>query len=224
MTVAQATPFRVMDCAMTILSLGRSAQNLREMREHIATVPVQSIAHHFHDSLLRPTFDYPEHRNDFARWAERQLHDSPLAERLGVLDPLDYPDLEAVRQAMLDAIEDRLSEVAVVPQAARGREFFFLRSQVVTLRTGEEAATPEALAAMIPRLSTGSIFFHFIEARRRPPIGRDDFSAWIETWGPAYSSWCAALDAVDYYLWSLTELRERIAACLETVAGTGGGR
>jgi hypothetical protein len=214
--------FRVIDCAMTILSLGRSAQNLRELREHVATVPVQSIAHHFHDSLLRPSFDHPQYRNDFARWADRQLHDSLLAERLGILDPLDHPDMEAVRQAMLDVIEDRLAEAPVVPQAERGKEFYFLRSQFVILDTGKAAETPEQLAAMIPGLSTGSVFYHFIEARRRPPLGTDDFSAWLQAWGPRYAPWCARLAGVDYSLWSLTELRERIAACLAAAMGETG--
>jgi hypothetical protein len=204
-----------MDCAMTILSLGRSAQNLRELREHVATAPVQSIAHHFHDTLLRPTFDDPEFRNDFAGWSSRALHDAVLAERLGVIDPMDYPDLEQVRQAVLDVIEDRLAEVAIVPQAARGQEFYFLRSQFVILDTGRVAERPEELETILPQLSTGSIFYHFIEARRRPPLAMDDFSAWLQDWGGAYRSWCERLAAVDYYLWSLTELRDRLHACLQ---------
>jgi len=219
MTPHRVESFRFRDCAMTILSMGRSAQTLRELREHVAYVPAQSLSHHFHDSLLRPSFDDPEYRNDFARWASRRLHDAVLAERLSVLDPLEFPDLEAVRAAVLDAIDDRLAEVAVVPHAARGHEFHFLRSQFVILETGREAATPEDLAAAVPSLTTGSIFYHFIEARRRPPMGLDDFSDWLEGWGPRYTPWRQRLAAVDYQLWSLTGLRDRLHACLDGTVG-----
>ncbi|MBI3450056.1 MAG: hypothetical protein HY049_14220 [Acidobacteria bacterium] len=207
-------PLQVMDCALTILSLGRSAQNLRELRDHLASVPAQSISHHFHDALLRPAFDDPEYRNDFAVWARRQLHDAALAERLGVIDPMDYPDLEQLRHQTIDVVEDRLAEAGEVPQAARGHEFYFLKSQFVILDTRARATTPSELTAMIPRLSTGSIFHHFIEARRRQPGRVDDFSAWLAGWGDECAHERERLAAVDYELWSLGELRDRIAAAL----------
>jgi hypothetical protein len=50
-------PFKVMDCAITIISLGRSAQTLRELRDHLSVVPTQCLTHHFYDSLLRPSFE-----------------------------------------------------------------------------------------------------------------------------------------------------------------------
>ena len=210
MTPKRPAPFRFMDCALTILSLGRSAQNLRELRDRIAEVPAQSISHHFYESLLRPVFDDPEYRNDFALWARRHLHDDVLAERLGVIDPLGYDDLEAVRQQVLDVIEDRLAELPFVPVVAPGHEFYFLRSQRVILDTGLQVGTPAELGAQIPRLPTGSIYYHFVEARRRPPIRMDDFSAWLMDWGSSGGRCRERLAAIDFHLWSLTELRARI--------------
>lgn len=216
-------PFAVMDCSLMTQALGRSAQTLRELRDHIATVPLQSIAHHFYDALLRPAFDDPEYRNDFALWASRQLHDAQLAERLGVIDPLDYPDLRPVRQHMLEVIEDRLAELPYVPQVTRGREFHFLRSRFVVFDTGVRAETPASLGGWIDHLSTGSVFFHFIEARRRPPLRLDDFSAWLADWGPDYVHVRDCLAAVDFQHWSLTELRERVARCFDPVTHSGAG-
>src|SRR5262245_24007426 len=133
MTSKHPPPFRFKDCALTILSLGRSAHNLRELRDWIAEVPAQCIAHHCYESLLRPAFDDPEYRNDFALWARRHLHDNVLAERLGGIDLPGTGDVELVRQQLLDIIEDRLAEVPYVPSVQPGHEFFFLRSQRVTL-------------------------------------------------------------------------------------------
>jgi hypothetical protein len=203
---------------MVTLSLGKSAQNLRELRDRIAEVPVSSLAHHFYESLLAPTFDDPEYRNDFALWASRGLHDATLAERLGAVDPTEFEDVEALRRHLLEGIEDRLAETPFAPSAAAGHEFRFLKSQTVVLETGLVATTPVELAERIPRLPTGSLFYHFIEGLRRPPLRVDDFSAWLERWGPDYDGVRARLAAVDPILWSLTELRERVARCFEGIA------
>ena len=214
-------PFRVLDCALTTLSLGRSARNLRELRDHLSTVEVQSISHHFYDALLRPAFDDPEYRNDFALWTRRQLHDAPLAERLGVIDPGDFDDLEELRQHLIEVVEDRLSEASDVPQAARGKEFHFLKSQRVVLDTGLRAETPEDLGKLIPRLSTGTIYSHVIEVRRRQPHQADEFSAWLAQWGARYEPLCDRIRAVDFHLWSLSEMRDRIAQAF-AAEGIGG--
>ena len=208
-------PLRIRDCVLLILSLGRSARNLRELRDHLMIVPPQSLSHHFYDSLMRPTFDHPEYRNDFARWAGRELRDEMLAERMAVIDTVDYPDTEELRHHLVDVIEDRLAETSEVPQAAQGKEFHFLSSQFVITDTRLSVKKPDDLARVLPALTTGSIFFHFIEARRRSPLGRDDFSAWLGEWGERFESVCERLEAIDYYMWSLTELRERIAGCFE---------
>ena len=168
----------------------------------------------FYESLLRPAFDDPEYRNDFAVWARRHLHDNVLAERLGGIDPLDWDDLEAIRRQLLDVIEDRLSEIHFVPWVAPGREFFFLQAHRVILDTGLQASTPAELGRLIPRLPSGSILYHFIEARRRPATRVDDFSTWLADWGDPFDKYRERLAAIDFHLWSLTELRTRIARCL----------
>jgi uncharacterized protein DUF5752 len=206
-------PFRFLDCALTILSLGRSAQNLRELRDRVAEVPVQSLSHHFYETLLRPTFDDPEYRNDFALWARRALNDHALAERLGVIDPLEFATLEDLRHHVLDIVEDRLAEIPQGEVCRPGQELYFLRSQAVIVDTGLRAETPEEMAARIPSLSTGSIFYHFVEGRRRPPLQQDDFSAWLAEWGPGLDGCRQRIAAIDFHLWSLSELRGLIAAC-----------
>jgi len=220
----RAEPFRVMDCALITESLGKSAQNLRELRDWVAEVPAQSLSHHFYESLLRPVFDDPEYRNDFALWAQRHLHDDRLAERLGVIDPMEYESLERLRQHVLDVIEDRLAETLQVPAASAGHEFYFLRSRLIVLDTGLRASAPAALVELIPRLPTGSIFYHFVEGRRRPPLMVDDFSVWLEGWGRGFDRCREGLAAIDFQLWSLQEMRTLIARCLREVAAEGAAR
>ncbi len=223
MSRERPAPFRFMDCAVVSLSLGKSAQNLRELRDRVAEAPPESLSHHFFESLLRPVFDDPEYRNDLALWASRNLRDDTLAERLGVIDPLEYDGIEALRLHVLDVIEDRLSECTQVPWAAPGREFYFLRSQMVVLDTGLRADRPAELAQRVPNLPTGSIFYHFVEGRRRPPLMVDDFSAWLERWGQEFDGCREKLSGIDFHLWSLTEMRGLIARSLGEALERGDG-
>src|SRR5262245_57154437 len=117
MTTSPPGPFVIKDCAALTLALGRSARNLRELREGVAQVPTGSIYHHFFHMLLRPKFDDPEYRNDFALWTRRQLRDIQLAERLDVIDPIDYPDFEGLRKHLLDVIDERLGQLERQPWA-----------------------------------------------------------------------------------------------------------
>lgn len=216
------TPFRIMDCALITLATGRAAQNLRELRDRMADAPTSSIYHHFYESVLRPTFDDPEYRNDFALWARRFLRDIVLSERLAAIDPTGFPDVEDLRRALLEVIEERLSEITYIPWVPAGEEFHFLRSQVVVLDTGLRAETLADLGARIPTLPTGAVFFHFIEARRRPPIGLDDFSAWLLDQGPECDRVIQRLAGIDYYMWSLPRIRDRIANCFEGLSSGSG--
>jgi hypothetical protein len=207
-------PFRFQDCALIILSLGRTAHGLRELRDRAAEVPPQSIWHHFYETLLRPTFDDPEYRNDFALWARRGLRDHVLAERLAVIDPLEYDSLERLREHLVDVLDDRLAEAASPPAVRQGQEFHFLRSQMIVVDTGLRAATPGEMAAHIPALPPGSIFFHFIEGRRRPGQREDDFSAWLRLWGQGVDGLRERLGAIDFRLWPLPDLRRLVGAAL----------
>lgn len=224
MVIRNPDPFAFKDCAITILSLGRSAQNLRELRNGVAEVPAQSISHHFYESLLRPAFDDPEYRNDFALWARRSLHDNQMAERLGVIDPFEFPNLDDLKQHMLDIIDEHLSQSWHVPSASPGHEFHFLTSKMVVFSTGIAAATPAELADCVPRIPTGSVFYHFVEGRRRPPRAVDDFSAWLSAWGREFDETRSAIAAIDFHLWSLTEMRTRLARCLRGAKREEGAR
>ena len=205
-------PFEIKDCALITLATGLRARTLRELSDRIEHCPLASIEYHFYSSQLRPTFDDPEYHNDFALWARHALHDHRLAERLGVLDPLQYRDLEALRQHLLDVVQDRLSESESIIAAGPEHEFIFLRAQTVIFDTGHRATSVADLARLVPQLPTGSVYYHFVEARRRLPGGADDFSAWLVNSQDGCEPLCDLLRGVDYYFSSLTELRARLAA------------
>jgi hypothetical protein len=207
---ASGEPFAVQDCALGAIATGRRAQNLRELRDNLLTIHPDSIYYHFWGGLLRPRFDDPEYHNDFAIWTRYALQDAVIAERLGIIDPNDFVDLEALRQELIEVVEERLDELESVPWSKPDKQFYFVRSQIVVFDTHRRISNPEELAHAIPSMSLGSIFLHFIDARRRTPGRIDDFRAWLGTCFEGYNDLCVTLAKLDPFFSSLRELREQL--------------
>lgn len=208
--------FVLKDCALVPLATGMRAQSLPDLREGLLGVPADSVYHHFWGGLLRARFDDPEFSNDFAVWVRHALHDLPLAERLAVIDPADFIDAEALRQEVLEVVEQRLDEIEAPAWAPRDRQFHFLRGQLVVFDTGRRIHDPRELVDLLPQLSPGSVFYHLIDARRREPQGQDDFRAWLAALEDGYEGLIARLEQIDPYFVSLPELRAQYAAVIES--------
>jgi hypothetical protein len=167
--------FAVKDCALIALATGTRAQTLRGLHDNLLDCHPGSIYYHFWGGLLYSRFEQREYNNDFAAWATHALHDKILAERLGVLDPTAFGDIEDLRRELIDILEQRLDEREYPVWAHPDQQFEFLRSQIVVFDTGKRLVRPEELTALLPQFSAGSIFYHFIDARRRLSAGDDDF-------------------------------------------------
>lgn len=202
--------FAVVDCALAIVATGRRAQTLRELRDILRDVHPGSIYQHFWGALLRPQFASREYNNDFATWCHFSLHDNRVAERLAVIDPADFSDMEDLRQDLLDVIEARLDETELMLFAEADQQFHFVRSILVEFDTDKRVTDPRELVEVLPRLSVGSIFYHFIDARRRNPISVDDFRAWLTGLGDQYRELCDSIAEIDPYFDSLYVLRDRL--------------
>ena len=207
----QSPPLLVKDCALITIATGIRAQNLRELRDRLEAVHPSSIYYHFWGRLLAPSFEQPEFNNDFAAWARHGLHDYIVAERLSVVDPTEFPDLELLRQELIEIIEERLYESVLVPWAKTDQQFYFKRAKIIVFDTQHRIEKPTMLPQMLPALSLGSIFYHFIDARRRPPEGVDDFSAWLDAYGEAYAVLRNEIGSIDLYFSTMSEIRERLA-------------
>jgi len=208
--------FVVKDCALIAIATGRRALTLRELHDLLLTVTPDSIYYHFWGNLLQPRFEEREYNNDFAAWAWYSLHEAVLAERLAVIDPTESKDLEELRQQLLEIIEERLDEREALAWISSGDSFEFIRSQIVVFDTGKRANTPEELAAILPDISPSSIFYHFIDSRRRLTHHRDDFSFWLSSFKESYQELYDKLTAIDPYFDSLAHLKARLVNLFET--------
>ena len=210
------TPFEIKDCTLLVRMSGLPpAVNLRELRDRVAACGPNVIYHHFCETPLRPTFDNPDYRNDFAVWVKSYLGDRVLAERLGAVDPYAFESLEELRAATLDLVDERLSESTVVPWARPGDEFSFQEATSIVFDTGERIGHPRDLAAAIRKMTNGSIYYHFLDARWRPIHGLDDFSTWMLEEEEANRHYLRALGSIDFYFHSLIHLRRDILRALE---------
>jgi len=217
------TPFEVKDCALlTRMSGLPPAINLRELRERIAACGENVLFHHFCETTLRGTFDNPDYRNDFAVWSKLYLGDRVLAERLGILDPYAFPSLGELRAATLEVIDERLGESTMIPWARTGDELFFMEATTVVFDTGMRISHPRELAASIRSMTGGSVYFHFLEARRRPPFGKDDFTAWLlgNDAGEKNRPYIEALSRIDFYFDTLPHLRKELIKVLSALEDT----
>jgi len=215
------TRFHIRDCALVRLSTGIRVQTLREFRNALDRVPSASIYHHFWGRFLQPQFDEPEYNNDFAAWAYHGLHEKALAEKLSVIDPTEYEDIEDVRQELIDRVEDHLFENEYVISSRTDEQFYFVQSQLVVLDTRKRLAHPKDLVNILPQMSLGSIFYHFIDARRRTEEKVDDFTIWIEAFGPEFEPLAKAFKSTDPYFSSLKEIREKLTVQVNSFFAKG---
>ncbi|HET98015.1 MAG TPA: hypothetical protein ENN98_04875 [Desulfurivibrio alkaliphilus] len=207
----QTEPFSLKDCALIAIATGRKAITLSELRDHLREVSADSIYHHFWSGLLGARFEEREFNNDFASWCRHHLREPVLAEQLSVIDPVELRDMEELRRELLDIIEMRLDGSESVHWLRASRPFEFLRSQLVIFDTGKRLTKPAELAAVLPESATGTIFYHFIDARRRLADGSDDFRFWLAGFGEDYAELGQRLAAIDPFFSSLSQVRDEMA-------------
>lgn len=205
------TPFYVKDCTLAAIATGIKAQTLAELRDRLGLVPEGCIYYHFWGGRLRTEFAHHEYHNDFSHWAHNALHDEVLSERLELIDPTDYDDLEALRDELIGLVENRLDEHEVIPWAKHDQQFHFSRSKIIIFSTRYQVSNPEELADIVPKLTQSSIFYHFIDAARRLPERGDDFSAWLEIFGSKYQELISHLRNIDPYFISLANLQLKLS-------------
>ncbi len=203
-------PFVIKNCALAAVATGEHAGSLIELRDRMATTHIGCVYFHFWGRRLHPQFTHPEYNNDFGAWAHRSLHDQILAERLSVIDPMEFKDLEELRLYVYDVLDKRIEELEVLPWIKKEDRFSFIRSIITVFDTPISMNSPEELLQIVPALSPGSVFYHMIDARRRTPDGLDDFSTWLKIWQEEHEELIKAIQQIDPYFLTISELKNEL--------------
>jgi len=203
------TPFHFFGCWELREMLGRRAYDERELLEQLEEVPLDSIYFHTHSRCLRePTLPgaYP---NDFATWAAIQVRDRVLGEKLGIIDPQDFADLETLRAEVVSLVDDHLSELGSVPRIIYGEPFYFMQSRILEIPTGVKVRTLREFRDALAGVDAAVVYLHVVEARARKGRRRNDFAAWIDD-QLGLRELAAAVARLNPFPFGLEEMRRRL--------------
>jgi len=203
-------PLSIKDCAILNIATGVRAKNLKELRDRLLTIHPESITYHFWAKRLRPGFEEREYNNDFAAWAYTYLHDNKLAERLGLINPGILSDTEELRAKVVEVVELRLEENETTLDTKEREQFHFIRSEITLFDTQNVISKPEELTELLPNLSLGSIYFHFIDTKKGSNDQSGDISLWISGFGADYKELSEQISKLNPYFFTLTEFRTRV--------------
>lgn len=214
-----SNPFHFVGCWELREMLGRSARDEEQLMEAIEEIPVDSIYYHTQSFFLRHKYIAGPYPNDFATWAAIQVRDRVLGEKLGVLDPYDFENLESLRSEIVSIIEEHLSQLTFVPRVTYGEPFYFMQSRIIAVPTGLQARTLTEFREILATADISAIYYHIFEARLRLGKKKDDFSRWLEE-QLNLSALAGKISKLDFYMTSLETIRHRlIKLCDEVLEG-----
>jgi hypothetical protein len=202
-------PFLFTGCWELRQMLGRSARDERQLLEAIEEVPLDSIYYHTHGFFLRHKYIAGPYPNDFATWAAIQVRDRVLGEKLGVLDPYEFKDVESLRSAIVTILEEHLSRLQIIPRVIYEEPFHFMQSRIITVSTGLESRTLTEFREMLASVDASVIYYHTFEAILRLGRRKGDFAIWIEE-QLDLPELAGKITRLDPYMTSLESIRHRI--------------
>jgi hypothetical protein len=202
-------PFLFTGCWELRQMLGRSARDERQLLEAIEEVPLDSIYYHTHGFFLRHKYIAGPYPNDFATWAAIQVRDRVLGEKLGVLDPYEFKDVESLRSAIVTILEEHLSRLQIIPRVIYEEPFHFMQSRIITVSTGLESLTLTEFREMLASADASVIYYHTFEAILRLGRRKGDFAIWIEE-QLDLPELAGKITRLDPYMTSLESIRHRI--------------
>lgn len=216
--VTKGQAFRFIECSELREILGNKAEDERRLVELIEEVPLGSIHFHTHSYFLRHSSVERVYPNDFAEWVAMEVRDHVLGERLAVVNPFAFPNLEALREELISVIDDHLSRTSIVPRVIFGAPFNFSQSKVLEVPTSLEVTTLKAFRHALAEVEVSAIYFHVFEARHRLASSENDFSHWVlQSLG--MPDLAHKLRSINPYLGSLERLRSALVSlCDEFLA------
>lgn len=208
-------PFEFVGCLELREMLGRAAWDERELLVGIEDIPAGSITYHTRSYFLRSRYLAAPYPNDFATWAAIQVRDRVLGERLAVIDPFDFANVEQLRAELMSIIDNHLTALQTVPRVDYGEPFHFMRSALIEVPTGIAARNLREFRDALERVDTSAIFFHFYESSLRP--GADPL-AWLET-ELGLADLAGRLRRLNPYVSSLAGMRAQLLTACDAVMG-----
>jgi hypothetical protein len=212
--VVAAAPFVFTGCVEVRQALQRTASDERELMDRLEEVPAGSIFYHTHGYFLRHRPITTAYGNDFAAWVAIQVRDQALSERLAVVNPFEFPTLEALREELVTVVHDHLRRLRAVPRVESGEVFHFQQSYIVEVELGAPATTLTEFRDGLAVVDASAIYFHMVEARARLGRRSGDFAEWIRA-ALGLTELADRIERIDSYMTSLERVRARVLSLVD---------
>ncbi len=196
---------------------GVQARNLRELAAALEKAPDSVIYYHTHSFLEEHHYLTPEPANDFALWVTDALNDEILGERLAVVDTFEFSSLGALRERLVNIIQEHLTkepDLSYTHDVYEGREFHFIKSVSVILETPYIAHDMREFVESLRKVSLGCLYYHIFESRLRLGQGLNDFSIWLEQ-SLEEKELAEQIAHLDPYTYTLEGLRSSLIQLIE---------
>ncbi len=207
-------PFTFTGCVELRQTLDVHALDERELGHRLQEVPAESIFFHTFGYFLRHRPVTTAYGNDFARWAALELGDRALTERLAVVDPFAFPDVDALREHLVTIVQDHLRGRDESRRVEFDRAFHFQRSHLVEVPLGLTATNLTEFRAGLASVDASAIYLHIVETRARSERSTGDFAEWLRT-SLDLSALAERFDHLDPYLTTLERVRGRLLGLLD---------
>jgi hypothetical protein len=185
---------------------GEKADTLKEVAGLLRRCSGSAIFYHVFQSYRERHFTAEKYSSDFAQWVSNSLDEEMLAEKLGSLDLRDYTSIRALREKILQLIEDHLQEYPRCGDRPGKTPFFVCQSVSVVMPTRYVAWNLEDFHRILQQISVRSLHYHLIEARLRLGIQTNDFSHWFRT-NLQNEKLAKRVEDIDLSLHTLEEIR-----------------
>jgi hypothetical protein len=193
-----------------LVRIGRErATNLRELLEGLKSCPDASIFYHTFQTLREHHYIRGGFSNDFAQWTFAACNEAGLAERLAAVDVRDFTSVAEIRNRIVEIVESYLKANPAAGARPAFEPFYFCASETVVTPTPFVASTLAEFDEALQQVSLHSIHHHFITARLRPPLTRNDFSVWLEE-ELGLATLAERLNRMDIYTSTLNDMRQKI--------------
>lgn len=214
------SPFTFIGCVELRQALDKHARDERELMDRLEEVPDGSVFYHTHGYFLRHRPVTTAYGNDFARWAAVEVRDQALAERLAVVDPFEYPNLEDLREELVTIVNDHLRRLSWVPRVEFGQTFHFQQSHIVEIPLGPTATSLAEFREGLATVDASAIYFHMVEARTRLGRRSGDFAEWLRT-SLELPELAGRVERLDTYMASLERVRARVLSLVDQALENG---
>jgi hypothetical protein len=193
---------------------GLKAKNLSELTAILKDANDSVVYYHTHNFVEEYQYLTPQPANDFALWVSDALGDEVLGEKLANIDTFEFSTIGALRERLVDVLNEELSIKPDGRAALPGREFHFIKSLSAVIPTSHVAHDLREFIEILRMASIDTLYFHILEAKLRLHKGVNDFSIWLNDC-LGEKELAEKIADLDPYTYSLEGLRSMIIQLAE---------